>query len=102
MMERYLLILLAVLLAGSIGAFFLFVAILPVIGVSAVVLGLIAMFWLGFHVGRNPALEAGRHLTSAWLLTQINAIMADEHEPAAVAERGVDPVGLSHQLSIQK
>ena len=96
-MERYLLILLAVLLAASIGAFFLFVAILPVIGVAAVLTGLIAMFWLGYHVAQNPAVAAGRQL-----LAQINAIMADEDKPAAVPERRVNPVGLSHQLSIQK
>ncbi len=96
-MERYLLILLAVLLAGSIGAFFLFVAILPVIAVATVLIGLVAMFWLGIYVGQNPAVIAGRRL-----LAQINAIMADEDESAAVPDRGVNPVGLSHQLSVQK
>jgi hypothetical protein len=49
MIERYLLILLAVLLLGSIGAFFLFVAILPVIAIVSVLIGLGAMFWLGFR-----------------------------------------------------
>ena len=49
MLERYLLILLAVLLLGSIGAFFLFVAILPVIAIVSVLIGLAAMFWLGFR-----------------------------------------------------
>jgi hypothetical protein len=62
--------LLAVLLAGSIGVFFLFVPILPVIGVAAVVIGLMAMFWLGFRVGQNPAAVADQHLTPAWLLAQ--------------------------------
>jgi len=46
---------LAVALLGSIGAFFLFVAILPVIAIASVLIGLGAMFWLGFHTGRRPA-----------------------------------------------
>jgi hypothetical protein len=49
MLERYLLIMLAVLLLGSIGAFFLFVAILPVIATAAILTGLAAMFGLGFR-----------------------------------------------------
>jgi len=52
MIERYLLILLAVVLLGSIGAFFLFVAILPVIAIAAVLAGLAVMFGLGFYAGR--------------------------------------------------
>jgi hypothetical protein len=54
MIERYLLILLAVILTGSVGAFFLYVAILPVIAVAAVLIGLAAMFGLGFYSARNP------------------------------------------------
>jgi hypothetical protein len=54
MLERYLLIMLAVILVGSIGAFFLFVAILPVVGIAAVLTGLATMFGLGFYVGHNP------------------------------------------------
>ena len=53
MIERYLLIMLAVVLLGSIGAFFLLVAILPVIATAAVLTGLGVMFGLGFHAGRN-------------------------------------------------
>jgi hypothetical protein len=49
MLERCLLIMLAVALLGSIGAFFLFVAILPVIAIASVLIGLAAMFWLGFR-----------------------------------------------------
>lgn len=52
MIERYLLILLAVVLLGSIGAFFLLVAILPVIATAAVLAGLAVMFGLGFYAGR--------------------------------------------------
>ncbi|HLK22946.1 MAG TPA: hypothetical protein VKT81_28565 [Bryobacteraceae bacterium] len=54
MLERYLLIGLAVGLLGSVGAFFLFVAILPVIAIASILIGLAAMFWLGFHTGRKP------------------------------------------------
>ena len=54
MIERYLLILLAVVLIGSIGAFFLLVAILPVITTALVLTGLAATFGLGFHAGRKP------------------------------------------------
>jgi hypothetical protein len=49
MIERYLLIMLAVVLLGSIGAFFLFAAILPVIATAAILTGLAAMFGLGFR-----------------------------------------------------
>ena len=52
--ERYLLILLALVLIGSIGAFFLMVAILPVIATAAVLTGLAVTFGLGFHAGRKP------------------------------------------------
>jgi hypothetical protein len=54
MIERYLLIILAVGLAGGIGAFFLFVAILPVIGTVAVLTGLVAMFGLGYYSAQHP------------------------------------------------
>ena len=49
MIERYLLITLAVIFLGSVGAFFLFVAILPVIATAAVLFGLAAMFGLGYY-----------------------------------------------------
>jgi len=54
MNERYLLILLAVLLLVSVGAFFLYVPILPIMAVVVVLLGLIAMFSLGLYVGQDP------------------------------------------------
>ena len=54
MTERYLLITLAVILFGSIGAFFLYVPILPTIGVAVMLVGLVAMFWLGFELGKDP------------------------------------------------
>ncbi|HEV2687193.1 MAG TPA: hypothetical protein VGV35_01525 [Bryobacteraceae bacterium] len=58
MKDRYLLILLAVLLVGAVGVFFLYVPILPVIGSIVVLIALVAMFSLGFHLGQNtPALS---------------------------------------------
>jgi hypothetical protein len=59
MNERYLLILLAVLLLVSVGAFFLYVPILPVMATVVVPIGLIAMFSLGYRVGQNPAAWTG-------------------------------------------
>jgi uncharacterized protein YqgC (DUF456 family) len=53
MKDRYLLILLAVLLVVMVGVFFLYVPILPAIASIVVLLGLIAMFSLGYHVGQN-------------------------------------------------
>lgn len=53
MKERYLLILLAVLLVASVGVFFLYVPILPTMAAVVVLIGLVAMFSLGFHVGVN-------------------------------------------------
>lgn len=54
MNERYLLILLAVLLLGSVGAFFLYVPILPVLEVVVILSGLVAMFLLGWVAGQRP------------------------------------------------
>ena len=52
MTERILLVLLAVLLLGSIGAFFLYVPILPTIAVTVILLGLVTMFFLGVRVAQ--------------------------------------------------
>jgi hypothetical protein len=54
MIERCLFILLSVALVGSLGGFFLYVAILPNLAVTAMLGGLAAMFWLGIRVGRRP------------------------------------------------
>ena len=55
MIDRYLLILLTVLLVGTVGAFFLLVPILPTLVVSVMMIGLLAMFWLGVHVATPRA-----------------------------------------------
>lgn len=52
MTERLLLVLLAVLLLGSIGAFFLYIPILPTIAVTVILLGLVTMFLLGVRVAQ--------------------------------------------------
>jgi len=54
MIERCLLILLSVSLVVSLGGFFLYVAILPNLAVTAMLGGLCAMFWLGVRVGSRP------------------------------------------------
>ena len=61
MNERYLLILLAVLLVVSIGVFFLYVPILPAMAAVIVLIGLVAMFSLGFHLGHNTAVLPGQN-----------------------------------------
>lgn len=54
-MERYILILLAVLLAASVGAFFFYVSVVPIITVSASIMSLALSFGLGAYVGRESA-----------------------------------------------
>ena len=56
MTERFLLVLLAILLLGSIGAFFLYVPILPTIAVTVILLGLVTMFLLGVRVAQAYSL----------------------------------------------
>jgi hypothetical protein len=52
MNERILLVLLPLLLLGSIGAFFLYVPILPTIAVTVILVGLVTMFLLGVRVAQ--------------------------------------------------
>lgn len=63
MNDRYLLILLAVLLVASIGVFFLYVPILPTIGAVVVLIGVVAMFSLGYHIGQNTPSQTNRYHT---------------------------------------
>jgi hypothetical protein len=57
MIERCVFILLSLALAASLVGFFLYVAILPNLAVTAMLAGLCAMFWLGIRVGRRPKEE---------------------------------------------
>jgi hypothetical protein len=50
-MTRFLLVFSGVMLAGSIGAFFLFVPPLWIATVAALLLGFTLTFWLGVQVG---------------------------------------------------
>lgn len=88
MIERFLLITLAVIFGGSVGAFFLFVAILPVVGVATVLTGLVAMFGLGYFTGHTPG-------GFKELFGKPNARPADQDKAVAIANGGVDAVGLA-------
>jgi hypothetical protein len=55
MIDRYLLILFVVLVVGTAGAFFLLMPILPTLVVSVMLIGMLAMFWLGLHYAARPA-----------------------------------------------
>jgi hypothetical protein len=57
MIQRCVFILLSLALAASLAGFFLYVAILPNLVVTAMLAGLCAMFWLGIRVGRQPKEE---------------------------------------------
>jgi hypothetical protein len=57
MIERCVFILLSLALAASLVGFFLYVAILPNLTVTAMLAGLFGMFWLGIRVGRRPREE---------------------------------------------
>jgi hypothetical protein len=81
MKDRYLLILLAVLLVVMVGVFFLYVPILPAIASVAVLFGLIAMFSLGYHVGQSsPGVSAEMDSTTTHEATLPDAIVPDVHE----------------------
>jgi len=57
MTARYSLILLAFLLICSLGAFFLFVTILPVVIVGLFIMMLCGMFWAGLYLGQNSEIS---------------------------------------------
>ena len=59
MVDRYLLILLTLLVLATACAFFLLAPILPTLVVSVMLIGMIAMFWLGLHVGKIQAETSG-------------------------------------------
>ena len=84
-MERYLIALLALLLARSIGAFFLFVAILPIIAIGAVIAGLIAMFGLGYRFGHPQ-----------------DDVLPDEDLSIREREVSEEPVSFTHEFALHK
>ena len=54
MIDRFLLTLLTLLVLATAGAIFLLAPILPTLAVSVMLIGLIAMFWLGLHLAEPP------------------------------------------------
>ena len=54
MIDRFLLTLLTLLVLATAGAIFLLAPILLTLAVSVMLIGLIAMFWLGLHVAKPP------------------------------------------------
>jgi len=77
-MERYftpfLLISLAIVLCGSMGAFFMNVPILPTFGTAAILVALVTMFGLGYYTGQDRQAVA-----------QDGAASDDEHEQRRAA-----------------
>lgn len=81
MKDRYLLILLAVLLVVMVGVFFLYVPILPTIASVVVLFGLIAMYSLGYHTGQNsPAATPADDGTKTPGEPVLHATVPDVHE----------------------
>ncbi len=73
MIDRYLLILLIVLVLGTAGAFFLLMPILPTLIVSVMLIGMLAMFWLGLHVARHAKVAddgAAESPADEWTLSE--------------------------------
>ena len=66
MIGRYLLILLAVTMVSSLCVFFLYVPILPAMGIAAVLMAMVVMFGLGMHVGQDPAVAAAHTSLRDW------------------------------------
>jgi hypothetical protein len=86
MMTRYLLILLAVLLTSCLGAFFLFVTILPAAIVSLFVIMLCGMFWLGLYYVQNSRVairERYTYQTPEWSFEKRAAEPQREYRTAA-------------------
>jgi hypothetical protein len=86
MMTRYLLILLAVLLTSCLGAFFLFVTILPAVIVSLFIIMLCGMFWLGLYYSHSPrVLIRERYICQApeWSFNKRSAETEREFRTAA-------------------
>jgi hypothetical protein len=63
-MKRYLLTLLATLLMAAIAAFFFYVALVPLVLASLIVLGLAVMFALGVFVGTESFPRFGNSFRS--------------------------------------
>ncbi len=83
---RHLLILLAFLLVCSLGAFFLFVTILPVAVVALFTTMLCGMFWVGRYLGQNPEVmivQRYKYQPPEWSFPKRTAHVRREYRPAA-------------------
>jgi hypothetical protein len=83
---RHLLILLAVLLICSLGAFFLFVTILPAVVVTLFITMLCGTFRAGLYLGQNPEITIGERRTNylpKWSFPKRTAQVRDEYRTAA-------------------
>jgi hypothetical protein len=61
---RYVLTVLAILLMAAIGAFFFYVAVVPLVLASLILLGLAVMFALGVYVGAESLPRLGNSFRS--------------------------------------
>jgi hypothetical protein len=83
---RYLLVLLAFLLICSLGAFFLFVAILPAVVAILFITMLCGMFWAGLYLGQNPEVtivQRNESQAPEWSFPERTARVRDEYRTAA-------------------
>jgi hypothetical protein len=86
MMSRYLLILLALLMVCSLGAFFLAVTILPVVVATAFIMMLCGMFWVGLYLGQNPRVaivQRNNYQPPEWSFPKRTAQVQREYRTAA-------------------
>lgn len=86
MMSRYLLILLAFVLLCSLGAFFLFVTILPAVVASVFIMMLCGMFWAGLYLGQNSEIaivQRYKYQPPEWSFPKRTASVRREFRTAA-------------------
>jgi hypothetical protein len=86
MTARYLLILLAFLLICSLGAFSLFVAILPAVIVALFIIMLCGMFWAGLYLGQNSEIaivQRYKYQPPEWSFPKRLAHVRREYKTAA-------------------
>ncbi len=85
-MSRYLLILLAFLMICTLGAFFLFVTILPAVVASVFIMMLAGMFWVGLYYGQNSEIaivQRYKYQRPEWSFPKRTAHVEREYRTAA-------------------
>jgi len=86
MTARYLLILLAFLLICGLGAFLLFVTILPVVIVAVFIFMLFGLFWAGLYLGQNSEIaivQRYKYQPPEWSFPKRVAHVRREYKTAA-------------------